>query len=196
MEVYLPPYFLNSIQKGHPFVSNGWPFLSLLFHPIVCLGLGKALSFRWKRVISIRVLFPNLAVSAVDYDLCPLIDGDSTSRFNSLGLCCSYAGRPCVVNLFVLPVTVWPLGNVVFFCFSHRISFQKLMLKEFAEKNGMFQYEYYVDDGYTGRNFNRPAFQRMIADIEAGKIGCVITKDYCAIIGLNQKDLENQGILA
>ena len=41
----------------------------------------------------------------------------------------------------------------------------------------MFQYEYYVDEGYTGRNFNRPSFQRMIADIEAGKIGCVITKD-------------------
>ena len=57
------------------------------------------------------------------------------------------------------------------------INSQKLMLKEFAEKNGMFQYEYYVDDGYTGRNFNRPAFQRMITDIEAGKIGCVITKD-------------------
>ena len=60
---------------------------------------------------------------------------------------------------------------------SNSIQNQKLMLKEFAEKNGMFQYEYYVDDGYTGRNFNRPAFQRMIADIEAGKIGCVITKD-------------------
>ena len=60
---------------------------------------------------------------------------------------------------------------------SMSISNQKLMLKEFAEKNGMFQYEYYVDDGYTGRNFNRPAFQRMIADIETGKIGCVITKD-------------------
>ena len=51
------------------------------------------------------------------------------------------------------------------------------MLRDFAEKHGMFQYEYYVDDGYTGRNFNRPSFQRMIADIEAGKIGCVITKD-------------------
>ena len=51
------------------------------------------------------------------------------------------------------------------------------MLRDFAEKHGMFQYEYYVDDGYTGRNFNRPAFQRMIADIEAGKIGCVVTKD-------------------
>ena len=60
---------------------------------------------------------------------------------------------------------------------SMSISNQKLMLRDFAEKHGMFQYEYYVDDGYTGRNFNRPAFQRMIADIEAGKIGCVITKD-------------------
>lgn len=60
---------------------------------------------------------------------------------------------------------------------SMSISNQKLMLRDFAEKHGMFQYEYYVDDGYTGRNFNRPSFQRMIADIEAGKIGCVITKD-------------------
>ena len=60
---------------------------------------------------------------------------------------------------------------------SMSISNQKLMLKDYAEKNGMFQYEYYVDDGYTGRNFNRPSFQRMIADIEAGKVGCVITKD-------------------
>ena len=60
---------------------------------------------------------------------------------------------------------------------SMSISNQKLMLRDFAEKNGMFQYEYYMDDGYTGRNFNRPSFQRMIADIEAGKIGCVITKD-------------------
>lgn len=60
---------------------------------------------------------------------------------------------------------------------SMSISNQKLMLRDYAEKNGMFQYEYYVDDGYTGRNFNRPSFQRMITDIEAGKVGCVITKD-------------------
>ena len=57
------------------------------------------------------------------------------------------------------------------------ISNQKLLLKDYAEKNGMPRYEYYVDDGYTGRNFNRPSFKRLIADIEAGKVGCVITKD-------------------
>jgi len=39
-------------------------------------------------------------------------------------------------------------------------------------------------------------FKNMIQDIVEGKIGCLIVKDYCAIIGLNQKDLENQGILA
>ena len=60
---------------------------------------------------------------------------------------------------------------------SMSISNQKLLLKDYAEKNGMFNCEYYVDDGFTGRNFNRPAFQRMISDIEAGRIGCVITKD-------------------
>ena len=60
---------------------------------------------------------------------------------------------------------------------SMSISNQKLLLKDYAEKNGMFNCEFYVDDGFTGRNFNRPAFQRMINDIEAGKISCVITKD-------------------
>ena len=60
---------------------------------------------------------------------------------------------------------------------SMSISNQKFLLKDYAEKNGMPRYEYYVDDGYTGRNFNRPSFKRLIADIEAGKVGCVITKD-------------------
>ena len=77
---------------------------------------------------------------------------------------------------------------------SMSISNQKLMLRVYAEKNGMFQYEYYVDDGYTGRNFNRPSFQRMIADIEAGKIGCVITKDDCVILELNSESPENTGL--
>ena len=60
---------------------------------------------------------------------------------------------------------------------SMSISNQKSMLKEYAEQNGLVPYEFYVDDGYTGRHFNRPSFQRMINDIEAGKIQCVVTKD-------------------
>lgn len=38
------------------------------------------------------------------------------------------------------------------------ISNQKLLLKDHAEKLGMFQYEYYVDDGYTGRQLQPPLF--------------------------------------
>ena len=53
-----------------------------------------------------------------------------------------------------------------------------------------------VDDGITGTTMKRPGFQKMITAIEAGYISAVFVKDYCAIIGLNQKDLENQGILA
>ena len=60
---------------------------------------------------------------------------------------------------------------------SMSIQNQKAMLKDFAEKNGLLDHAFYVDDGFTGRNFNRPAFQQMIADIEAGKVKCVITKD-------------------
>lgn len=53
-----------------------------------------------------------------------------------------------------------------------------------------------MDDGFSGGNFERPGFQAMLEHLRTGKANMVITKDYCAIIGLNQKDLENQGILA
>jgi len=51
------------------------------------------------------------------------------------------------------------------------------MLRDYAENIGLHNYEYYIDDGFTGRNVNRPAFQKMVADIEEGRVGCVITKD-------------------
>ena len=79
---------------------------------------------------------------------------------------------------------------------SESVTNQKSLLDEFVKNNRLSVYDVYIDDGYSGTNFDRPDFQRMIGDIEAGKVNMVITKDCCAIMGLNQKDLENQGILA
>ncbi len=79
---------------------------------------------------------------------------------------------------------------------SNSIVNQKAYLSRYAKEHSFHNTEFFVDDGYTGANFQRPDWQRMMALVEEGKIGTVITKDYCAIIGLNQKDLENQGILA
>ena len=45
---------------------------------------------------------------------------------------------------------------------SNSISTQKKMLKQFAKENSLGNTRYYVDDGYTGTNFNRPGFQKMI----------------------------------
>ena len=81
---------------------------------------------------------------------------------------------------------------------SNSIENQRLLLHSYIEKQNDLSGEIveYVDDGYTGTNFNRPAFQKMIIDLKQGEIKTIVVKDYCAIIGLNQKDLENQGILA
>ena len=54
---------------------------------------------------------------------------------------------------------------------------QRNYIKEFAEKNGFEIYDYYIDDGYSGGNFDRPNFKRLIEDIEKKKINTVITKD-------------------
>ena len=75
---------------------------------------------------------------------------------------------------------------------SSSIQTQKEMLPRYCRENGFAISEIYVDDGWSGTNSNRPSFQRMLSDIEDGKINCVITKDYCEIMGLNQKDLENK----
>ena len=52
-----------------------------------------------------------------------------------------------------------------------------MMLRRYAEQNHLFVVDEYIDDGYSGTNFNRPNFQRMIDDIEAKRINCVVVKD-------------------
>ncbi len=55
---------------------------------------------------------------------------------------------------------------------------QKLVLNDFlADKPDFVVYDTYIDNGLTGTNFHRPGFQRMLSDIEAGRINCVIVKD-------------------
>ena len=60
---------------------------------------------------------------------------------------------------------------------SNSIATQRMMLQNFAEQNHLRVVDEYADDGYSGTNFDRPGFQRMIGDIEAGRINCVVTKD-------------------
>ena len=60
---------------------------------------------------------------------------------------------------------------------SNSIVHQKEMLAKYAKEHGFTNTEFYVDDGYSGTNFNRPDFQRMMSDVEEGKISTVIVKD-------------------
>ena len=60
---------------------------------------------------------------------------------------------------------------------SASIATQKSILTDYVKRQGWHLAKTYVDDGYSGTNFQRPSFQNMIKDIENGLINCVITKD-------------------
>ena len=60
---------------------------------------------------------------------------------------------------------------------SNSIVHQKEILAKYAKEHGFVNCEFYVDDGFSGTNFNRPDFQRLMADAEEGKISTVIVKD-------------------
>lgn len=60
---------------------------------------------------------------------------------------------------------------------SMSIGTQKTMLKEYAKRNGFTNCKFYVDDGYSGTNYDRPAFQQLIEDIRNGEVATLITKD-------------------
>ncbi len=60
---------------------------------------------------------------------------------------------------------------------SNSIANQKKMLSKFANENFLNNSRYYVDDGYTGTNFNRPGFQKLLEDINSGQVSTIIVKD-------------------
>ena len=61
---------------------------------------------------------------------------------------------------------------------SESVENQRDIINRFIEENEDLDFfDEYVDDGYTGTNFDRPSFKRLLNDIENGKINCVITKD-------------------
>ena len=80
---------------------------------------------------------------------------------------------------------------------SNSIANQRKLIEDYLKRHPeIIRVQEFCDDGFTGANFDRPDFQKMIEQVKKKKINCIVVKDYCAIIGLNQKDLETQGILA
>lgn len=57
------------------------------------------------------------------------------------------------------------------------IETQRSILSHFVKEHGFSVFDEYVDDGWTGTNFDRPNFKRMMDDMESGKINCIVTKD-------------------
>ena len=60
---------------------------------------------------------------------------------------------------------------------SNSISNQKRILETYARDNGFLNYRFFVDDGWSGANFQRPGFMEMMDCVENGEVKCVITKD-------------------
>jgi len=60
---------------------------------------------------------------------------------------------------------------------SNSIGTQRTMLQRYAKEQGFTVYDEYVDDGWSGTQFDRPEFKRMLTDIEGGKIGIILCKD-------------------
>ena len=60
---------------------------------------------------------------------------------------------------------------------SNSIKNQKTILQKYADDNGFTNTEFFVDDGYSGTNFDRPDWKRLISQVEEGRIGTIIVKD-------------------
>jgi len=85
----------------------------------------------------------------------------------------------------VAPVRIWSAGLYIRLSRedelkgeSNSVSSQREILREYLKQHpDIIEYDCYVDDGWTGTNFDRPGFQRMMQDIRTGAVNCVIVKD-------------------
>ena len=71
---------------------------------------------------------------------------------------------------------------------------QRLMIEEWGQKHQVPIMRYYIDNGFSGKRFDRPAFQGMLQDIQKGRIDCIVVKDDCVILELNSESPENTGL--
>ena len=60
---------------------------------------------------------------------------------------------------------------------SSSIATQRELITQYCKEHGINLFDYYVDDGFSGTNFQRPNFERMLGDIDGGRVNLVITKD-------------------
>ena len=79
---------------------------------------------------------------------------------------------------------------------SNSIVNQKKLLEDYAAQHNFPNPTHFTDDGISGTCFDRPGFLAMMKEVEAGNVEYLCIKDCCGIMGLNQKDLENQGFPA
>ena len=79
---------------------------------------------------------------------------------------------------------------------SNSIGSQRELIRSFIrEQEDIELFDCYADDNYSGSNFERPEFKRMISDIRAGRVNCVIVKDDCVIKARTPQTLENRHFL-
>lgn len=71
---------------------------------------------------------------------------------------------------------------------------QKAILLSYAKEHHFPNPVFFVDDGVSGVTYDRPGFQAMLAEIEAGRVAIAITKDDCVILELNSESPENTGL--
>ena len=71
---------------------------------------------------------------------------------------------------------------------------QKLLLQQYVRDRGWNEVDVYIDDGFSGTNFQRPGVQRLIEDAKAKRINVIIVKDDCVILELNSESPENTGL--